>query len=153
MSAVWVDDDPTLEMPIVVTGPDLSYPTRPSLRQEPELLPAPRGPLGPVLSELGHNLVGIVAAALGSISWLLKVLKPLVPIAVVLLLIALPVALVPWDRIASGLGKQDDGSVTVRVRIPEVRRTTTTTESLQYDYPGNGNGQRVSVVYPGLPED
>ena len=162
--AWFVDDDPTMEIPVVVTSADLAPPsyTAPS---PPAYVVLPSPPFTETLAavadtatDLGRNLVAVVVAALGGISWLLKVLRPLVPIVVVLVLIALPVALVPWGSISDRLFHHQVGGLPVVETTTTTTTTTTvaprrssppTTEAWNY----GSTGQRVEIVRPGLSSD
>lgn len=167
----WVDDDPTLELPVVVVGPDLD--PAPSLPPLPAPSPRPvQVGTWQAVKETGEELGAEAASGLGlvlrTLSWVIKALKPLLPFGVLVLLLAGALHLVPEHQSERAVPTTTSWhlpstTTTTQVRpttsVPRTTTTTTTTWDDQpepradwnrpdWELPGWPDGQRVQVVRP-----
>ena len=154
----WVDDDPTEELPIVVVADDLAPPQLPPARPpfQPPVSVGSWQALRETTGDLFRAFADVVSTFFRALAWLLRVLRPVLPILAAVVMLAAVVRLVPWsnleDRVMPDLSGRPTSAPTTTTTTTVAKRYPSTTEEEWYPTttePAPRSGQRVVVVRPG----
>ena len=133
MSDVWVDDHPTLELPVVPAPAPVPQPTVVALT------PVPYVQVQSAWRDLWSTCVGVLASVLRAVAILLRTAVRLAPMALIVGVLFLGARYVPWKGVGDFVQGSvdavkratDDGTRTSPRRV--VYSTTTTETTIYWD--------------------